>query len=207
MKMLSRILRAIIVKVKNLPHSSVQKPRIWKYKILSTAKHVQGKARLHQPVLFLGPGRIVIGKNVNLGVRPSPYLYSGYIHIEARKPHSVISIGDHCWINNNCVLISEGGGIEIGAYSLFGTNVEIYDSDFHELDPAKRMSGGTPRIDPVRVGENVFVGSNVRILKGVIIGDNSVIANGAVVVHSIPPNVIAGGNPARVLKSLQDAKS
>ncbi len=206
MKMLSRILRAIIVRVKNLPHSSVQKPRIWKYKLLSNAKHVQGKARLHQPVLFLGPGKIVIGKNVNLGVRPSPYLYSGYIHIEARKPHSVISIGDHCWINNNCALISEGGGIEIGAYSLLGTNVEIYDSDFHELDPAKRMSG-EPRTAPVCVGKNVLIGSNVRVLKGVAIGDNSVIANGSVVVHSIPPNVIAGGNPAHVLQPLPDNKS
>jgi len=204
--MLSRILRAIIVRVKNLPHSSVQKPRIWKYKLLSTAKHVQGKVRLHQPVLFLGPGRIVIGNNVNLGFRPSPYLYSGYIHIEARKTESVISIGDHCWINNNCALISEGGRIEIGAYSLLGTNIEIYDSDFHDLDPVKRKNGGTPSIAPVRVGKNVFIGSNVRVLKGVSIGNNSVIANGSVVVHSIPPNVIAGGNPARVLKPLQDDK-
>jgi maltose O-acetyltransferase len=184
----------------------MQKPRIWKYKLLSTAKHVQGKAWIQQPILFLGPGRIVIGKNVNLGVRPSPYLYSGYIHIEARKPHSVIYIGDHCWLNNNCSLISEGGGIEIGAYSLIGTNVEIYDSDFHELDPAKRMSG-EPRTAPVCVGKNVFIGSNVRVLKGVTIGDNSVITNGAVVVRSIPSNVIAGGNPAKVLKSLQDTKS
>ena len=109
-------------------------------------------------------------------------------------------------VNNNCSLISEGGGIEIGAYSLIGTNVEIYDSDFHELDPAKRMSG-EPRTAPVCVGKNVFIGSNVRVLKGVTIGDNSVITNGAVVVRSIPSNVIAGGNPAKVLKSLQDTKS
>ena len=203
MKILSRILNAIIVRVKKLTHISLQKLRIWKYKLLSTAQHVQGKALLHQPVLFLGRGRIVIGKKVNLGYWRSPYFFSGYIYIEARKRHSVIFIGDHCWMNNNCVLISAGGGIEIGAYSLFGTNVEIYDSDFHELDPQKRKNGGgSPNIAPVCVGENVFIGSNVRVLKGVTIGDNSVIANGAVVVHSIPANVIAGGNPAKVLKSL-----
>lgn len=202
--MLIRILRTMVLKIKNIPHYAIQKPRIWKYQFLSTAKHIHGKARLHQPVLFTGNGRIIIGKNVNLGYRPSPYLYSGYIHIEARNPHAVIVIGNNCWINNNCVMISEGGGIEIGANSLFGTNVEIYDSDFHDLNPSKRMGGGSAKIAPVSIGENVFIGSNVRVLKGVTIGNNSVIANGTVIVNSIPANVIAGGNPARVLKSLPD---
>ena len=71
--MLIRILKSIITRIKNLPDDAVQKPRIWKYKLLSTAKNVHGKARLYQPVLFLGPGRIVIGKDVNVGCRPSPY--------------------------------------------------------------------------------------------------------------------------------------
>ena len=205
MNMLNRILCAITLRVKNIPHYSVQYPRIWKYKLLSTAKHVQGKAHFYQPVLFLGPGRIIIGKNVNLGYRPSPYLYSGYVHIEARKHTAIISIGDYCCINNSCVLTSEGGGIEIGAHSLLGTNVEISDSDFHDLNPNKRMNGrGTVNIEAVHIGENVFIGSNVRILKGVTIGDNCVIANSSVVVHAIPANVIAGGNPAKVLRSLLD---
>jgi len=119
----------------------------------------------------------------------------------------VISIGDHCRINNNCTIVSEGGGIEIGPYCLVGTNVEIYDSDFHALDPVKRRTGDAQSIFPVRIGVNVFIGSNVRILKGVNIGDNSVIANSAVVVDSIPPNVIAGGNPARILNPLQNNQS
>jgi acetyltransferase-like isoleucine patch superfamily enzyme len=207
MKMLSRSLRVIMVRIKKMFHYAVQNPRIWKYKLLSTAKHVQGKAWFHQPVLFLGLGRIIIGKNVNLGYRASPYLYSGYIHIEARQSNAIISIGDNCWLNNNCTLISEGGGIVIGEGSLLGTNVEIYDSDFHELAPAKRIRGGNPCIAPVSIGENVFIGSNVRVLKGVSIGDKSVIANGSVVIHSVPPNVIVGGNPARVLKQLQDNQS
>lgn len=204
MKMLSRILIGIVVGIKNIPHYTVKKTRIWKYKLLSTAKHVQGNACLHQPVLFLGLGRIIIGNNVKLGYRPSPYLYSGYIHIEARNPHSVISIGDHCSINNNCTLVSEGTGIEIGPHCLVGTNVEMYDSDFHEIDHKERKKGGTQSMAPVLVGANVFIGSNVRILKGVIIGDNSVIANSSVVVSSIPANVIAAGNPARVIKTLQE---
>ena len=166
---------------------------------------MQGKIRRHQPVPFLGHGKIIIGENVNFGFNPSPYLYSGYMHIEARNHMLEIVIGDNCWLNNNCVIISEGSRIEIGTHCLFGTNVEIYDSDFHDLNPKKRLiGGGTVKIGPVRIGKNVFIGSNGRILKDVTIGDNSVIANSSVVVHDIPANVIAGGNPAQVLRSLLD---
>lgn len=189
-----------------LPHYAVQKPRIWLYGLLSTAKHVEGSPIVQQPVLLLGQGRIIFGKGVHIGVRPSPFLYNGYIHIEARNHDSVIYIGDHCWINNNCVLISEGGdkgGIEIGAETIMGTNVEIYDSDFHELDPRKRMTG-VPKTARVSIGRNVFLGSNVRVLKGVRIGDNSVVGNGSVVVKDIPANVIAAGNPAMVARKLED---
>ncbi|MEO0248193.1 MAG: DapH/DapD/GlmU-related protein [candidate division WOR-3 bacterium] len=61
---------------------------------------------------------------------------------------------------------------------------------------------GVPKTAPVHIGRNVFVGSNVRILKRVTIGDNSVIGNSAVVVRSIPKDVIAAGNPAWVIRNL-----
>ena len=82
-----------------------------------------------------------------------------------------------------------------------GTNVEIIDSDFHNLDPNLRNSGNH-KCKPVKIGRNVFVGSNVKILKGVTIGENSVIANGSVVVKDIPANVIVAGNPASVIKEI-----
>jgi|YNPNPStandDraft_1061719.scaffolds.fasta_scaffold10886_3 hypothetical protein len=105
-----RFYHRFIIKVSALAHKLAQRPRIFLYKLLSTCPRVEGKGSLVQPVLFLGSGRIVIGKHVTLGCRPSPYLYSGYIHLEARKPQSLILIGDRCWINNNCAFISEGGG-------------------------------------------------------------------------------------------------
>ena len=187
-------------KIKGALHLFFQYPRFLKYHLLSNNTPIGG-GRLVQPVLFLGRGEIRVAPSVTLGVRPSPFLYSGYIHIEARNPQSQICIAGAVWINNNCVLVSEGNGIEIGEGTLLGSNVEIYDSDFHELHPQRRMTG-RPKTAAVAIGRNVFLGSNVRILKGVTIGDNSVIANGSVVVTSIPSNVIAGGNPAHIISRI-----
>ena len=104
-------------------HHMFQFPRFIKYRILSNSHVLRGNPRIIQPVLFLGRGEVNIGKNVTLGVGPSPFLYNGYIHIEARKPNSRILIGNHVWMNN-CVLLSEGEGIEIGDRTLLGSHVE-----------------------------------------------------------------------------------
>ena len=154
-------------------------PRIFKYTLLSTCQTVIGKPIVYQPTQLLGGGTIMFGNNVKLGVNPSPGLYSGYGYIDARKAHATIRIVDDVWINNNVMIISEGEGIEIGAKTLIGFNVEITDSNFHDLHPDKRM-GGVAKTAKVTIGKNVFIGSNVKILKGVSIGDNSVIANGTV---------------------------
>lgn len=175
--------------------------RILKYRFLSNCKKIQGKPKINQPVLILGKGTVRFGKQVNIGVTPSPYYYTGYVYIDARKEHSSIIFGENIWINNSCSFISEGEGIEIGKNTLFGANCEVIDSDFHALDPMERM-GGAPRTAKVVIGENVFIGSNVRILKGVEIGNNSIIGNSSIVTKSIPANVIAGGNPVKILKNL-----
>jgi acetyltransferase-like isoleucine patch superfamily enzyme len=199
-------LNEFIVKVKRklkrvFVYFMFQYPRILKYKLLSDCQNIIGKPIYNQPIQLLGEGTIIFGNNVNLGVNPSPSLYSGYGYIDARKAHSKIIIGDDVWINNNVMIASEGEGIEIGAKTLIGLNVQITDSDFHDLHPERRMSG-VPETAKVIIGKNVFIGSNVKILKGVQIGDNSVIANGSVVTKSIPDNVIAGGIPAKVIKQL-----
>lgn len=189
-------------KLKNMSgYYLFQYPRVFKYKLLSNCQNVVGKPKYNQPTQLLGGGTIMFGKNVNLGVNPSPHFYSGYGYVDARKPHSKITIGDDVWINNNFMIASEGEGIEIGEKTLIGLNFEVVDSDFHDLHPDKRMSG-TPKTAKVTIGKNVFIGNNVKILKGVIIGDNSVIANSSVVTKSIPANVIAGGYPCKVIKQL-----
>lgn len=183
-------------------HKMILACRIWKYRLLSDCPHVRGRARVKQPVLFKGDGTIIIGDGVRLGVVASPYLYNGYIYIEARKEQSVVAIGADTMINNSCVLISEGEGVQIGAGCLLGYNVHIFDSDFHELAPGKRH-GGSPQTGRVVLEDNVFVGANVTILRSVTIGAGSVIAANAVVTADIPGHVLAAGNPARVIRALE----
>lgn len=176
-------------------------PRFMKYFLLSNIVNLKGNAEFIQPCQLNGNGIIIFKDQVTIGYEPSPYLYSGYGYIEARNLNSKIQIDENVKINNNIVLISEGEGIHISRNTLIGTNCEIYDSDFHNLDIDKRING-VVETKKVFIDENVFIGSNVKILKGVTIGKNSVIANGSIVTMSIPENVIAGGVPAKILKKL-----
>lgn len=199
--MLSRLTVIINIFQSALGKYVFQYPRILKYRILSNCSRVDGKPKYNYPTLLSGSGTIKFGENVNLGVRASPNFYCGYGYIEARNSISSIIIGNDVWINNNFVIVSEGEGIEIGDKTLIGINVEIIDTNSHDLHPSRRMSG-LPDTKSVKIGKNVFIGANVKILKGVTIGDNSVIANGALVTKSVPANVIAGGFPAGVIRSL-----
>jgi acetyltransferase-like isoleucine patch superfamily enzyme len=178
-----------------------QRSRIWKYRWLSTCGRVSGSPAVLQPVLFLGAGQIVLGRDVVFGWPTSAGFWSGYSHVEASTPDSVIEIGDGAEINNDVMMKSEGPGIRIGSRALLGSRVCIYDSDFHELDPRRRR-GGQPAMAAVELGENVFIGDRALILKGVRIGADSVIGAGSVVVSSIPQGVVATGNPARVVREL-----
>ncbi len=106
-----------------------------KYRALSNCRRVSGSPLVLQPVLFLGDGTISLGADVELGWPTSTSFYTGYCHLEASTPDSVIEIGDEAQINNNAFIKSEGPGIRIGARALLGSEVTIYDSDFHDLRP------------------------------------------------------------------------
>jgi maltose O-acetyltransferase len=178
-----------------------QRPRIWKYRLLSNCSWQGGPAVILQPVLFIGPGTVSLGEGVQFGWKASPLFYTGYCHVEVNRETSLVEVGDRTEFNNNLLIKSEGAGIHIGRDGLFGANVEIFDSDFHDLHPSRRRDG-TPKMAPVEIGDNVFVGMGVRILKGSRIGSDSVIGAGAVVAGDIPAGVIAAGNPARVIREL-----
>ncbi len=124
------------------------------------------------------------------------------------------TVGDFTLMNGALVMAEEL--IEIGSYCLISWNVGIADSDFHPLDPAERRKDALAlapyykerpprppiRTAPVRIGDNVWIGMNAVILKGVTIGENSVVAAGSVVSKSVAANTVVAGNPAIVVKNL-----
>lgn len=173
--------------------------RILKCKLLSDGPQIQGKPLLYQPLLTKGEGKISFGNKVQIGVIASPQFFSGYCYLEARNGDSKIIIGNNVAFNNSfaAVAFSE---ISIGDNVLFGINCSVIDNDGHDLSPGNRY--GNPKQAAVTIERNVFIGNNVAILKGVTIGENAVIGNGSVVVSDIPANVIAAGNPAKVIRSL-----
>ncbi len=109
-----------------------------------------------------------------------------------------IEIGDYS--GGSSVVLSSRSRISIGRYVKLGGNVRIYDHDFHSLDPQARRDPRTDaaqvRARPVTVGDDVFVGANTIILKGVTIGDRAIVRAGSVVAGDVPADEIWGGNPA-----------
>lgn len=179
----------------------IQAPRIAIYNVLSDAK-IQGKPILYQPLQAIGLGEIEFSGEVRIGVYPSPFFFNTYAYLEARKATSKITIMDGTWINNHFTAIAEHTSITIGERVLIGTGVEIFDSDFHGLNINERGRSDPQLAKPVVIENDVFLGSNSKILKGVTIGRGSIIANSSVVTRNIPSGVIAGGNPARVIRPL-----
>lgn len=196
-KVRSSLLNRIHQRLRFLPISVYQRLRIWKYKLFSDISNIENTAKINQPVLIIGKGNVRLRKSI-LGVYPSPYFLNGYTHIEAREESASIVIEDGVWINNNAVIIAERSNIHIGMNTLIGSEFTVYDSDFHDLHPSRRMAG-THECKSVLIGKNVFIGSRVTILKGVRIGDNAVIAAGSVVNIDVAENMIAGGVPIRLL--------
>ena len=179
----------------------IQLTRILTYRWLSNA-NVQGRPRLNQPLQAVGLGEIAFASSVSIGVFPSPLFFSTYAYIEARNSTAKVSIGEGTWINNGFSAIAEHTSITIGRRVLIGTNVEVFDSDFHGIRVEDRMASRAEWAKPVVIEDDVFLGSNVRVMKGVTIGRGSVIANSSLVVSDVPPGSLAGGNPARVIKAV-----
>ncbi|MFH2218448.1 MAG: acyltransferase [Pseudomonadota bacterium] len=114
-----------------------------------------------------------------------------------KKGKGRIHIGDYALILPG-VRISSASEIIIGSNSMIASHTYITDCDWHGI--YDRVSMG--KTAPVTLGDNVWIGDSAIICKGVTIGNNSIVGAGSVVVHSVPPDVIAAGNPARVVKHL-----
>lgn len=113
-----------------------------------------------------------------------------------------IEVGEHFFANYNLTIL-DVGKVRIGAYAQIAPNVSIYTAG-HPIHPQARNSGYEYGLD-VTIGDSVWIGGNTVILPGVTIGNNVVIGAGSVVGKDLPDNVVAVGNPCRIVREITQA--
>jgi acetyltransferase-like isoleucine patch superfamily enzyme len=159
----------------------------------------QKMTTVQQIIICEGAGVVSIGRNCTFGNTMGGYNRGGSIELQARYKNARINIGNNVATNNN-IMLCAANYIEIGDDTLIGQYVTIMDHEAHGVEPNKRRELG--EIGTVIIGKNVWLGNNVVILKNSEIGENTIVATGAVVSGKFPANVIVGGVPAKIIKSL-----
>ena len=110
-----------------------------------------------------------------------------------------ITLGPRTFLNYGCVML-DCAPITLGEHVLVGPGCHFYPA-IHPIDPIERLTDND-RAEPIVIEDNVWLGGHVTVLPGVTIGRNTVVGAGSVVTKDLPPNVVAAGNPARVIRTL-----
>lgn len=179
--------------------------RMVKLRFLGVISHQQleiGRTTTFRvPLRTDGCGSLRIGSGNCFGYSLAPRIGSGEILIQSRFPGSTITIGENNTFSNNVSLIATDL-IRIGDDCLIGDQVMLVDSDFHAVEPTNRRRSIGSRA-PVIIGDNVWLGSRVVVLKGVSIGNNTVVGAMSLVTKSLPSNCMAVGIPAKIIKRIE----
>ena len=153
--------------------------------------------------LFFGNGRIVIGNccRINSDIRYNPIGGDQNCIFDSRN-NGLIQIGNNVGISNSTSIAETK--ILIDDNVRIGGSCKIYDTDFHSLYLSERLQKPDPGVisKPIHIKRGTFIGAHSIILKGVTIGENSVVGAGSVVTKDIPDNEIWGGNPAKHIRSI-----
>ena len=152
-------------------------------------------------LFVLNEGRIQIGNSVAF-FGSSDIQFS---NIVSRQPE--LRIGDHTNIGHGCAF-DIADSVTVGAYCNLAANVRVRDFDGHPMDAMARRTKPTPPegIGPIRIGNDVWIGTGAMILKGVTIGDRAVVAAMSVVASDVPPDTLVAGNPARAIRCLNGSR-
>lgn len=155
------------------------------------------------------------GKNATIKIGNNFAFYSGnYYNPLSRnicgsmklENDSKLEIGDNVGISSSCIWVFKK--IKIGSRTKIGGDCILIDSDAHSLNFIERRNGELDRTNAIKkeiiIGEDVLIGTRCIILKGVTIGDRSIIGAGSVVTQDIPSDCIAAGNPAKVIKKINN---
>lgn len=179
--------------------------------LLNSGKIVDGGSKVHQKIIELSQEAIRICMEIN-GHYNEPQklrkLFSELIGKEVDETFGLfppfytdcgknITIGKNVFINA-CCRFQDQGGIYIDDGALIGHGVTLATLN-HDMDPDKRASMHPA---PIRIGKNVWIGSNSTVLAGVTIGDGAIIAAGAVVNKDVDANTVVGGVPARLIRQI-----
>jgi len=160
------------------------------------------------PIIIKAPNsKIILKKGVTL-VSNSEYNPAGINHpviLATLAENAIIEIGGS---GLSGTAVCSARKIIIGDHTGLGVNSNVYDTDFHTIDPILRKKQNlnlkSIKSSPVIIGNDVWIGGNVTILKGVNIGDRAVIAFGAVVTKDVPKEELHGGIPAVKIKNIYD---
>ena len=148
-----------------------------------------------------GSGSIELGDHLTI-VNDARYNRAGVAHptqLVAGAGASLV-IGDNVGISGASICAHES--IVIGEHVLIGVNCHIYDTDFHAIDWQDRRCSENVKTAAVLIEDDVWLCANVTVLKGVTIGARSIVAAGSIVTHDIPSDTLAGGIPAKPIRSL-----
>jgi acetyltransferase-like isoleucine patch superfamily enzyme len=145
----------------------------------------------NQFIIYPKVKKISLGNNLN---------FRNYIHIIVQNNAELV-IENNVFLNNFCS-INCLEKIEIGENTLFGENVKLYDHNHaYQTEPNFTISHSDFNTSPIKIGKNCWLGSNVTILKGVTIGDNSIIGAGCVIYKDIPTNSVIVHQQNLIIKS------
>jgi acetyltransferase-like isoleucine patch superfamily enzyme len=157
------------------------------------------------PIIRKHPkSQITIGKGVTL-VSRSEGNVAGINHpviLSTLSENSYIRLEEFSGISGSAIVAKKG--ILIKSKSGLGANASVYDTDFHVIDPKERLisPNENAKSKEVIIGRNVWIGANSTILKGVVIGDDSVVGACSLVISDIPSSSLFAGNPARMIRQL-----
>ena len=149
--------------------------------------------RVEGRLVVRGPGRVLIGDDVTIGMRVTPWTY----HQDA-----VITIGNRCFLNGT--RFGCASEIWIGADSIVA-EAHVLDTNFHSTARDRWSPEARPRVAPVRIERNVWIAANAGILPGTRIGENSVVGFGAVCAGEYSADSVIAGNPARVVRAVEES--
>lgn len=159
---------------------------------------------LGEPIIIKAPNsRIKIGKDVLL-ISDSRYNSAGVNHpviIATEKEGAEIILGDGTGFSGASIVAFKS--IKIGDRSGGGVNCNIWDGDFHSIEASERGIDAKPQDAPnapIEIGEDVWIGANVTVLKGVTIGDRAIVGAMSLVNKNVEADTIVAGVPARMIK-------